>query len=260
MNSIISRTFRFRFSRAFAAVVLLVIPVFALPATGPDSLAIFFTQAELARIQSGQPMEAVWQKSEIPVQTFLPPEICAKPFDYLSIAKGRVRTPCAAVDIANALLGVSRLKGLQYFSITEKQNKVLIKDCFRISSLGSRSRLRDTVVSEITDIAILFRQEDNRGGDLGYCMRVRKGADGSLIYTAENVEPLVRLRIFRIEPGWDLRYMRIFQHGDTCFYYAAHRLKVPDLAPRKATVKASLLNRLRAFVGFCRSQLEAAAP
>jgi len=167
-----------------------------------------------------------------------------------------LRAQASFVDLANTFLSVSQLKGLQYFSVTENKTMVLIKDCYRVSGPGKPARLPDTTVMDVKAVSSCFHQVDNRGGDLTYRSRIRKMEDGSILYTAENIEPFSKFGLTILAAGDDYRYIRAFRQGDTYLYFAAHRIKLPGWVPKRPKTKESLLNRLRALMEFYRSRLE----
>lgn len=243
--------------RRFSSILLMIVFTNAISAAKtPSSLQPFFCEDEIQRIHADKDVQSVWTRAELPMDVFLPPEIRDHDFDYVILAKGELRSQASFVDLANTFLSVSELKGLPYFSVTENKMLVLIKDCYRVAGPDNPARLPDTSVTDVKAISFYFHQFDNRGGNMVYWARIRQMEDGSILYTAENIQSLSKFGVKVLSPGDDYRCIRAFRRGDTYLYFAAHRIKLPGWAPKKPKTKESLLNRLRALMGFYRSQLE----
>ena len=95
-------------------------------------------------------------------------------------------------DLAARLGAVSRLRQLQYWSVTDKAWRPLVTDAAAVYGPDDRRRREDFTAAEMTEGKDLyFVQHDSRStGEVLYRMRVLEKSGGRLVVNVENASPV----------------------------------------------------------------------
>jgi len=98
---------------------------------------------------------------------------------------------------------ISAMRGLRYWSVTEKAWRVLISDASALEGAEISHRRPDFGPGEMKSGAILyFLQEDNRSSEpVVYRLRVLERAPARLVIETENVGPVRQLALTLFPPG-----------------------------------------------------------
>ncbi len=228
-----------------------------LSALSDDSqLMKFINTSEINLIEHQVAIESVYTTKEIPQNLLLPQEIAHHSYDYLTILKGKIITDASFIDLANCLFSFSKMRGIQYYSVTRGKQKQLIFDSYSIAHPNKRDSIADPYATNFhSSYNSYYYQKDNRTGGLLYKATLKRAKDNSLIFTTTNIRKSTRYLIIKINPNDIYRYIRLLPTEKGYYYYIAMAVKVPKILPRKSTAKESFLNRSRAILNYFNSQL-----
>jgi hypothetical protein len=120
---------------------------------------------------------------------------------------------------------ISELKGVHYWSTTQKQWQTLIVDAYAETEPSAGQRRRDFSPDEITEGKFLyFQQADNLSGKAIYRMRILSASPDRLVFDTENITTMRYLLIPLFHPG-DIQaiYFLERQSQDVWRYYSIAR-------------------------------------
>lgn len=109
---------------------------------------------------------------------------------------------------------ISRMRGLQYWSVSEQAWRVLITDAFASDGASPPRRRADFTAQEMkTGAELRFVEQDNRSGVVAYRMRVLEAGADRIVVATENVTP-VRALAYTLFPPGTLRAAYFVQRQD----------------------------------------------
>lgn len=219
-----------------------------------DSL---FTKNDLAAINKGLTICTVFTSREIPKILYVPPQIKNHAFDYLTLAKGQFKTKESLLAVANLFLHVSKMAGIQYYSVTRNRIETLLEQSYTIADTFSGKKKNDsTLISLPGQISQFIFQKDNKSNGAVYEIVIQNHQDGSLTYQQRNIRPVKQFIIFKIDENDLYRFIRIIPAKEGYYFYVAIRVKLPPATPRKPTAKQSFINRAQAIIEYYRINLK----
>ena len=141
---------------------------------------------------------------------------------------------------------VSRLRGMRYWSVSDRNWRTLISDAYALTRRDSGVRRPDFSAGELqSGQDFYFAQSDTRStGDVIYRIRVREFSPDRLVVESENVSPVRALLLTLFAPG-ELRAVYFFERldGQRWGYYALNAA----LGRSTSGNEASLVNRAAAY-------------
>ncbi|MFM9970095.1 MAG: DUF6675 family protein [Burkholderiales bacterium] len=164
----------------------------------------------------------------------------------LAVIAGSFRHTGTAQDLLRRFGEISRLRGLRYWSVSDKNWRVLVNDASATSAIDATRRRADYNLNELRPgMDLYFAQSDSRSsGEVLYRMRVKEASEKRMVVETENVSP-VRLYLFTLFDAGELKAQYFIERGD------AERWNIYTLAlavGRSArNNEASLLNRAAAY-------------
>lgn len=173
----------------------------------------------------------------------------ARDFKLLVALAGSFRHDGGVDKLMERFGAVSATQGNRYWSVTDKQWRVLITHAAALEGADSPRPRRDFSAAEMKDGKDLyFLQSDSRStGAVVYRMRVRESGPDRLVIEMENISPVRFYFLTLFEPG-ELRSLHFLDRraGDLWGYYA---LSASARAQAKGS-EASFVNRLASFYGY----------
>jgi hypothetical protein len=160
---------------------------------------------------------------------------------------------------STALLGrfgaISAMRGIRYWSVTEGDWRVLIKDAFAVDGPGSMQPRPDFAPRDmIRGADLYFVEQDNRSGLVIYRMRVLEAGADRISISTENVTP-VRALGFTVFPPGSLRAAYRVQRADsnTWSFYGVSTTG-EDASMLAGLSESSYINRATALYGYFTSR------
>jgi len=98
---------------------------------------------------------------------------------------------------------ISAMRGLQYWSVTDKAWRELITEAAALTGLESRRRRPDFSPAELAaGVTVYFEQKEGRSSDLVvYRLRVLEAAAARMVIATENVTPVRAFLVTLFPPG-----------------------------------------------------------
>jgi hypothetical protein len=98
---------------------------------------------------------------------------------------------------------ISKMRGLQYYSVTESAWRVLIKDASALSDADPKHSRTDFTAEEVASGAnLFFVEEDNRSSHpVVYRMRATHADAGRIVIETENISPVKSFFVTLFPPG-----------------------------------------------------------
>ena len=164
---------------------------------------------------------------------------------------GRFRHEGSSADLLRRFGAVSALRGIRYWSVSDKRWRVLITDAAAIGDKDAKQRRENYSISELNAGEIkpgedlYFVQADSRStGDVIYRLRVHEANNDRIVIATENTSPVRALLLTLFDPG-ELKSVYFLERrgGGVWNFYA-----LSAAAGRYADGNdASLINRAAAF-------------
>jgi hypothetical protein len=152
----------------------------------------------------------------------------------------------SGADLLQRFGAVSSLRGLRYWSVTDKRWRILINDASATGGSEPRQRRADFTNAELRRGAeLFFVQDDSRSsGEVIYRLRVKEADNDRIVVELENVSRVRALLFTLFEPG-DLKSVYFMERGPKGIWriYALSAAR-GDYAERS---EASLVNRAAAY-------------
>jgi len=128
---------------------------------------------------------------------------------------------------ADALLerfgAISALRGMRYWSVTDKDWRILVTDAVALDAAEAKHRRPDFAASEMkAGLDLFFAQHDSRSaGEVVYKMRVREASADRLVLELENVTPVKAYFLTYFRPGaMKFLYFLERRSGENWGFYA----------------------------------------
>lgn len=169
-------------------------------------------------------------------------------FKFVIALAGHVTIADGTVVLAR-LGAISKMRGLQYYSVTEGASRELIKDASALGENDPQRRRGDFTAEEMASGAgLLFLEEDNRSAHpVIYRMRVTHSDRDRVVVETENVSPVKSFLVTLFPPG-SFRATYIFtrfQGSDWGLYVVS--ASTDDASNLVKLAKASYVNRAQAL-------------
>jgi hypothetical protein len=144
---------------------------------------------------------------------------------------------------------VSAMRGLRYWSATEKSWRVLIKDAAALEGMDGQRRRPDFTPGEMKrGVDLFFAEEDNRSSaPVTYRLRILERGPDRLVIETANVSPVRAFRITFFPPG-SLRATYFFdrRHPDVWSFYGLSAIS-QEASALAAFYETSYINRAATF-------------
>jgi hypothetical protein len=175
-------------------------------------------------------------------------------FKFVIALAGHVRAADQAAVLAK-LGAISRMRGIQYYSVTQSAWLELIKDSSALAGADPASRRGDFTVEEMTRGASLFYlEEDNRSSHpVVYAMHVATPDADHVVVETQNVSPVKSFLVTLFPPG-SLRAAYILTRLDgTDWGLYVISASTEDASSLVALARASYVNRAQALFRYVAS-------
>lgn len=164
-----------------------------------------------------------------------------------SLPGGSLDAEPGRLALCNAVRSVSRLEGLEYYSSTHGDMRLLYKASYRIASPADRKRMADPLVT--TPPAhedIWIYQDDTTFGGNVYTVSY-DNAPGALIVRIANQATLRYLLFPVVPPGGMVLYFLIVPDGEEVLFYAVAAMRFSGPWVKAAVVEKSFSYRVDAM-------------
>ncbi len=133
-------------------------------------------------------------------------------FELLVRVTARFASPLDAAAMLGRLGRVSALKGMAYWSFTEKKRQLLIRESFAIDHPGAMKPRADFSVAELRSAAALyFAQSDNRAAALvPYSLQLLQAGPERLALRVENIGDL-RYMGFKLVAAHEMQWLMMLE-------------------------------------------------
>lgn len=164
------------------------------------------------------------------------------------VAGRRLDAPEGRLAVYNALRSVNRLEGLEYYSASRGERRLLYKSSYRIASPADRRRLPDPLVSvpPAHDEIWVFQEDTTFGGNVyavGYDNEPR-----SVLMKIANETTLRYLLMPLVQPGAMVLYFLVVPDGEELLFYAVAAARLGSPWSRAAgAVEQSFSHRVEAM-------------
>lgn len=201
-----------------------------------------------AHAQDGhQPNVQVWTKQQL--SSWAPPPCLgwSRGGADIVIAMAGTFTNNGGADEALRRFGaLSALRGIRYWSVTDKSWRPLITDAAAVTGADGQKRRADFSPEEMKPgRPLYFVQADSRsGGDVIYRMSVREASADRIVLQMENVSPVRAFFVTLFKPG-GMRFDYFLQRHGNATWSAYGLLAVSS--SRAPGNEASFINRMGAY-------------
>ena len=143
-----------------------------------------------------------WSASEIG-EDWKPPECTgwtSVGFSTLVTVTARFRTDNGAEGLLRHFGSISQLKGIRYWSVTQKQWRTLVLDAYALSGDPPKQGRDDFGLNEMTAGSVVYyEQVDNRSGKSVYRVHILEASAERIVVEVENVSTIhyLLLPVFR---------------------------------------------------------------
>lgn len=196
------------------------------------------------------PIVKLWSRADFG-RDWKPPECtawAATGFTTLVNIAARFRSPGDADRLLHRVGAISELTGMQYWSTTHSQWRVLIPAAYAVTGPRTGQPRGDFTPDELrSGRALYFQQEDNLSGKGTYQLRVMEASQDRIVYSVENVQPIR----FHLIPVFDPAEMQSIYFLDresqgVWRYYSIMRMG-KGANPMITRNESSAINRAVAF-------------
>ena len=153
----------------------------------------------------------------------------------------------------NVFTGISKMKGMEYYSERKKKNQILYEDFYVVDAYETQKRIPDPRVNSLENLHILVSQKDTTFGS--YIMNVDYFQKGSeLAMYMKNLDPLKYLLINAIQVDNLHLYLYTKDLDEHILIYILVQASYLDISLLNQTVEKSLLNRIDAIYNWFKIQ------
>jgi hypothetical protein len=150
------------------------------------------------------PVVKVWGRSDLG-RDWIPPACTgwsARGFSTLVATVARFRDAAGMEDMLRRVGSISGLRGMRYWSTTQRRWQELILDASALAGAGSGQRRADFSLAEVSAGGRLyFQQSDNLSGRAAYRLQVSIGSNGQFTFATENISTIRYLMVPLFGPG-----------------------------------------------------------
>jgi hypothetical protein len=156
----------------------------------------------------------------------------------------------ALLKLYNLLRSVSRMKGIEYYSMSWKRMRTLFVDSYAIDDPIAMNRLPDPLVEEIpqSDFLYIMQKDLNFGQNLYRSEYLHE--EGILALRNENLTPMRYLGITLVPPMQSLTWLVLIPHGGNLLFYGLSCARTASFLGLEKKAENSFYNRLKAIYGW----------
>jgi hypothetical protein len=170
--------------------------------------------------------------------------------EFLALARlpGRnLVSEAERLAIYNALRSVSRLEGLEYYSASRRQMRLLYKVSHRIASPSARKRMEDPLVNVPPphDEIWVFQEDTTFGGNV-YAVTYDSAPEWVLMRIA-NQTTIRSMLLPLVQPRNMVLHFLIVPDGEELLFYAVAAARLNGPWARASAVQESFSNRVEAM-------------
>ena len=231
------------------------------PYLAAETLAKLLNGSELRRsVGSGRTPEllpAIPLRERILRETAsLGPTIGAEVLLLHSVNSAELESGPALLKLYNLLRSVSRMKGIEYYSMSWKRMRTLFLESYAVDDPIVRNRLPDPLVEEIPPSAFLYilQKDLNFGQNLYRSEYLYE--EGILALRNENLTPMRYLGMTLIPPMQSLTWLVLIPHGGDLLFYGLSCARTGRFLGLEKNAQDSFYNRLKAIYGWFTAEVE----
>jgi hypothetical protein len=190
----------------FAALAVLTLPALASGATVGLQRPCGSALAPAYPLPGEPPIVKVWHEEDLRRESWEPPH-CAG-WSQSSRSKlvlataGSFRFNGSADELIARIGAISTLRGIRYWSVTEKTWRPFVIDASALSRLDPRSRRSDFLATEMTaGSEHYYWEKQARSGSIVYRMTVLERSPARAVVATENLSPVRFLLLTLFNPG-----------------------------------------------------------
>jgi hypothetical protein len=189
-----------------AALCMLTIPALAIATPDGPQPPCDSTAAPAYSPPGVKPVVEVWHGDDLKRSGWKPPECSgwtpSAHAKLILVIAGSFRFDGTADDLVARIGAISTLRGVRYWSVTDKDWRPLIIEAWALSGPDPHSRRPDFLPAEMTPGRELYYLEnDNRSGKIVQRMTVRERSPARTVIAIENLTPVRFLLVTLFEPG-----------------------------------------------------------
>lgn len=154
----------------------------------------------------------------------------------------------------NLIHRVSRLEGIEYFSVRRNRMRIFFKQAYLIASPESDEPLSDTVFSSVppVDTRYIFQEDSTFGKNIS---RAEYVSDGSIL--SMQITNLTTMKYFIpvVSPGGSVMTLQILPDQDEIIFYGVIGVDSISILGIEKAKKESYYNRLKAMYSWFHREL-----
>jgi hypothetical protein len=200
-----------------------------------------------------QPNVRVWNSGGRPIRVTARCNESATDFKIVVALSGSFGSQSSADKLLERIGAASAMRGIRYWSVTDKRWRVLITQSAAVEDPTSTQRRPDFSVTDMKQGKdLFFAQRDSRStGEVLYRMRVLEAAQDRLVVETENLSP-VRTYVFTLFKPGELRTVHFLTRGSAGMWN--YYLLTAIGAKQSTSHEASLINRAAALYRYVAGQ------
>lgn len=169
-------------------------------------------------------------------------------YSTLVATAGRFELSGGSEELLRRIGAISELKGVRYWSTTNKRWQTLIVEAHALAGPTSDARRKDFSPGEIAEGKTLyFHQQDNLSGKAVYRMRILSASADRIVFSTENVSTMKYFMLTLFDPGeMQSIYFLDRESPEVWRYYNLARM-AKDASSLTAGHAASSINRAVAY-------------
>ncbi len=248
-----------KLSLAILAFLLLLLG----PALAQESASPYLTAEALKELQNGselrrsvgpgrppQLLPAISLRRRILRETdSLGPTIGAEVLILRSGNEADLESGPALLKLYNLLRSVSRMKGIEYYSMSQKRMRTLFVESYAVDDPMAMNRIQDPLVEEIPPSAFLYILQK----DLNFGQNIYRSEylheEGILALRNENLTPMRYLGMTLIPPMKSLTWLVLIPYGGNLLFYGLSCARTISFLGLEKSAENSFYNRLKAIYG-----------
>ena len=184
------------------------------------------------------------------------PTVVVELLAWTRVAGARLSEPAGRLLVYNALRSISRLEGLDYYSASHGEMRLLYRTSHRIAGPFDRSPLPDPLVSTPPerDTIWVYQDDTTFGGNV---FRVSyENADRYVVMEITNHNVMRFFLIPLVPAGGTQLYFVTVPDGDEILFYAVAAARLSGPFARIGAVQQSFANRIEAMYRWFRTALQ----
>jgi hypothetical protein len=162
----------------------------------------------------------------------------------------------ALLKLYNLLRSVSRMKGIEYYSMSRKRMRTLFVESYAVDDPLTLKRLPDPLVDEIPPSSFLYilQKDLNFGKNVYKSEYLHEG--GILALRNENLTPMRYLGMTLVAPTQSLTWLVLIPYEGNLLFYGLSCARTASFFGLEKKAENSFYNRLKAIYGWFASEVE----